>query len=210
MSIADIRNEYERFSLDESEMAEHPREQFHQWLKQAIEWDVAEPTAMTLATADEHGRPSARIVLLKGYDEQGVTFYTNYHSRKGLDIDHNPWASLLFFWPTLQRQIRLEGPVNRISTAESEHYFNSRPLASRIGAWASPQSEPITRQELEQRFEHYAATLGEHPTRPEHWGGLRLTPQHVEFWQGRANRLHDRLVYELNDQEQWIMDRLAP
>lgn len=210
MSLADIRNEYERFSLDESELAEHPREQFHEWFKQALELKVDEPTAMTLATADQHGRPSARIVLLKGFDEQGVTFYTNYNSRKGLDLDHNPWACLLFFWPTLQRQIRIEGPVSRISTNDSEHYYHSRPLSSRIGAWASPQSEPISRQELEDRYQHYEKMLGEQPPRPEHWGGLRLEPQKIEFWQGRSNRLHDRLVYELNQEEQWIISRLAP
>lgn len=210
MSLADIRNEYERFSLSEADMAVDPREQFHRWLEQAIELKADEPTAMTLATADSRGRPSARIVLLKGFDEHGLSFYTNYNSRKGTDIDHNPWASLSFFWPTLQRQIRLEGKVSRLSPSESDQYFHSRPLPSRIGAWASPQSEPITRDELESRYAHYEKTLDSTPPRPEHWGGLRLKPEYIEFWQGRANRLHDRLVYERDAQGQWIINRLAP
>lgn len=210
MSLADIRNEYERFSLSEQEVAADPRVQFQRWLDQALKLKETEPTAMTLATVDAQGRPSARIVLLKGYDEQGLVFFTNYRSRKGADLDENPWASLSFFWPSMQRQVRFEGRVSRISHAESDEYFHSRPLGSRIGAWASPQSQPITRAELDARTEHYARSLGEHPARPEHWGGLRLTPDHVEFWQGRASRLHDRLVFDRNDQGQWELSRLAP
>lgn len=210
MSLADIRNEYERFSLSESEIADDPRTQFQRWLDQALELKETEPTAMTLATVDTLGRPSARIVLLKGYDEQGLVFFTNYNSRKGTDLDDNPWASLSFFWPSMQRQVRFEGRVSRISQAESDDYFHSRPLGSRIGAWASPQSEPISRDELDARTAHYARSLGEHPARPDHWGGLRLVPDHVEFWQGRASRLHDRLVFDRNEQGRWELSRLAP
>ncbi|MDV2115000.1 pyridoxamine 5'-phosphate oxidase [Alcaligenes faecalis] len=210
MSLADLRNEYERFSLSENELRSDPRQQFQHWLDQAIELKEVEPTAMTLATVSPEGRPSARIVLLKAYDEQGLVFFTNYQSRKGTDLDHNPWASLSFFWASMQRQVRFEGRISRISAAESDEYFHSRPLGSRIGAWASPQSQPISRTELDTRAKQYTESLGEHPARPEHWGGFRLTPDHVEFWQGRASRLHDRLVFDLKSPSDWQVSRLAP
>lgn len=210
MSLADFRNEYERFSLSENELCADPRQQFQRWLDQAIELKEVEPTAMTLATVSPEGRPSARVVLLKGYDEQGLVFFTNYQSRKGTDLDHNPWASLSFFWSSMQRQVRFEGRISRISAAESDEYFHSRPLGSRIGAWASPQSQPISRAELDARTQQYTDSLGEHPARPEHWGGFRLTPDHIEFWQGRASRLHDRLVFDRKDQSDWQVSRLAP
>lgn len=210
MSLADFRNEYERFSLRENELCADPRQQFQRWLDQALELNEAEPTAMTLATVNPQGRPSARVVLLKGYDDQGLVFFTNYQSRKGTDLDQNPWASLSFFWPSMQRQVRFEGRISRISPAESDDYFHSRPLGSRIGAWASPQSQPISREELDARTKQYTEHLGEHPTRPEHWGGFRLTPDYIEFWQGRASRLHDRLVFDRKNQSEWEVSRLAP
>ncbi|HLU20205.1 MAG TPA: pyridoxamine 5'-phosphate oxidase [Pusillimonas sp.] len=210
MSIADIRQVYQKSVLLENSLASTPLEQFAVWFDEALKANVIEPNAMTLATADAGGRPSARIVLLKGIDDQGLVFFTNYQSRKGQELAAQPHASLLFFWPELERQVRLEGKVEKVSPNESDLYFESRPLGSRIGAWASPQSQPISREELERRSQELAESLGESPSRPPHWGGYRLVPERVEFWQGRPSRLHDRLVYERNDLGQWQITRLAP
>lgn len=209
MTVADIRQKYEKFELLESTIADNPLQQFGLWLEQAIQAQVPEPTAMTLATADATGRPTARIVLLKGYDPHGFVFFTNYLSRKGHELSDNPQASLLFFWPALERQVRIEGKVSKIDAAESDAYFRSRPLDSRIGAWASPQSQPITHEELSARKQALTDSLGEDPARPEHWGGYRLTPDYVEFWQGRPSRLHDRLAFA-HQNDVWTLQRLAP
>ncbi len=209
-SLADIRRTYQKFELLESSAAPDPYNQFDQWFQQARHSEVPEPTAMTLATADGLGRPSARTVLLKGYDRQGFTFFTNYESRKGADLLVNPHASLLFFWEPLERQVRIEGSVIRLPEAESDTYYAKRPLGSRIGAWASPQSRPITHEALAQRVRELSATLGEHPARPPFWGGLRVQAEHFEFWQGRPSRLHDRLVYTLRTDGAWAIARLAP
>lgn len=210
MPIANLRQNYDKSTLLESSLAATPLEQFSRWFDEAVAAQVVEPNAMTLATSDTQGRPSARIVLLKGIDDRGLVFFTNYQSRKGSDLAVQPYASLLFFWPALQRQVRIEGNVEKVSTNESDQYFDSRPLGSRIGAWASPQSQPITRGELEARSLELAESLGEHPARPPHWGGYRLLPQRVEFWQGRPSRLHDRLLYQRDDQGEWQITRLAP
>ncbi|HET8596669.1 MAG TPA: pyridoxamine 5'-phosphate oxidase [Castellaniella sp.] len=210
MSIADIRQTYQKFELLESAVAADPYSQFDQWFQQALHSEVREPTAMTLATADAAGHPSARIVLLKGFDAQGFVFYTNYQSRKGLDLATNPHASLLFFWPELERQVRIEGGVTQVPPAESDAYYASRPLGSRIGAWASPQSQPIDHEALAARARDLARELGEHPPRPPHWGGYRLQAERIEFWQGRPSRLHDRLVYTPDGAGGWTLDRLAP
>ncbi|MBV2182820.1 MAG: pyridoxamine 5'-phosphate oxidase [Castellaniella sp.] len=210
MSIADIRQTYQKYELLESAAAADPYTQFEQWFQQALHSEVREPTAMTLATADAAGRPSARIVLLKDFDVQGFVFYTNYQSRKGHDLAANPQASLLFFWPELERQVRIEGAVTQVDAAESDVYYASRPLGSRIGAWASPQSQPISHETLAARVLNLTQELGEHPTRPPHWGGYRLRAEQIEFWQGRPSRLHDRLVYTLNAAGAWSLARLAP
>src|SRR5690606_26870828 len=210
MTVADIRQSYEKYELLESALAADPFEQFTLWFNDALAAKVAEPNAMTLATTTLAGRPSARIVLLKGFDAQGFVFYTNYLSRKGHELAENPYASLLSFWPSLERQVRLEGSIEKVSAAESDAYFHSRPLGSRIGAWVSPQSQPITREELEERKEKLTASLGDDPARPEHWGGYRLVPQRVEFWQGRPSRLHDRLVFQRDANQAWTHIRLAP
>ncbi len=210
MSVADIRQNYEKFELLEALAAESPMQQFTLWFDDALKAGVPEPNAMTLATATPAGRPSARVVLLKGFDEHGLVFFTNYTSRKGNELAENPWASLLFFWPALERQVRLEGRIEKVSAAESDEYFHSRPLGSRIGAWVSPQSQPITRAELEARALELTASLGDHPQRPPHWGGYRLVPDYVEFWQGRPSRLHDRLAFQRDDAGQWSRQRLAP
>ena len=166
---------------------------------------------MTLATANEDGQPSARIVLLKGFDDRGFVFYTNYHSRKGKELSENSRACLLFYWPAVARQVRIEGTVEKVTAEESDRYFSSRPLGSRIGAWASDQSQPVTnREELEKRFAEYSEKFGEQVPRPPHWGGYRVKPSTIEFWQGRDNRLHDRLLYRLQDNGSWLIERLAP
>ena len=210
MPVADIRRSYDWSELHENTMADSPVVQLGVWINDAIEAGATDPTAMTLATAGHDGHPSARIVLLKGYDEKGLVFFTNYTSRKGDEIAGNPNAALLFYWPGLERQIRVEGQITKTSEAESDEYYHSRPLASRLGAWASPQSHPIGRDELDARMAHYSQSLGEHPSRPPFWGGYRLKPDYVEFWQGRACRLHDRLVYTLASEGQWTRTRLAP
>ncbi|HWK60485.1 MAG TPA: pyridoxamine 5'-phosphate oxidase [Eoetvoesiella sp.] len=209
MTLADLRKKYEKDVLLESSLAATPLEQFSKWFDEAMQANVPEPNAMTLATVDGNGRPSARIVLLKGLDERGVVFFTNYESHKGQDLAANPHASLLFFWQPMERQVRIEGIVEKTSGAESDAYYDSRPLGSRIGAWASPQSQPITREDLEKRNQEFTASLGQAPSRPPHWGGYRLKPDYVEFWQGRPSRLHDRLAYTL-DGGQWKLSRLAP
>ena len=210
MSIADIRQTYQKFELLESSAAADPYTQFDQWFQQALHSEVLEPTAMTLATADTAGRPSARIVLLKGFDERGFVFYTNYQSRKGLELGTNPQASLLFFWPELERQVRIEGPVSQVPAAESDAYYASRPLGSRIGAWASPQSQTITHEALAERVASLSQSLGEDPARPPHWGGYRVDATRIEFWQGRPSRLHDRLVYARDADGDWALGRIAP
>ncbi len=210
MSVADIRQKYEKFELLEASLAATPLEQFTLWFNEALQAQLPEVNAMTLATTTAAGRPSARIVLLKGFDERGFVFFTNYGSRKGHELAANPYASLLFFWPALERQVRLEGSIEKVSAAESDEYFHSRPLDSRIGAWVSPQSQPITRAELEARTLALTESLGANPARPEHWGGYRLRPDYVEFWQGRPSRLHDRMAFQRDAGGPWSRTRLAP
>lgn len=209
--LAGLRQEYAAFALDESIMHPHPFQQFSNWFNQAFESQIIEPNAMTLATVDSQGMPHARVVLLKGLDEAGFVFYTNYQSSKAIQLAQNPNASLLFFWIELQRQVRISGKVKKVSLAESDEYFGLRPRASQLGALASPQSQVIPdRKYLEQRFtmleEQYE---GKPIKRPKNWGGYRLTPNRIEFWQGRPNRLHDRLVY-VKSGKQWVIKRLAP
>lgn len=210
MSVADIRRSYDWSELHENTMADSPIDQLDLWVKDAIKARAIDPTAMTLATVDPNGRPSARIVLLKSHDENGLVFFTNYMSRKGQDLAENPNASLLFYWPGLERQIRVEGSIIKAPDSESDAYYQSRPLSSRISAWASPQSQAISRDDLDARMAHYQESLGEHPQRPPFWGGYRLKPVYFEFWQGRANRLHDRLTYTLDSSLHWTRSRLAP
>jgi pyridoxamine 5'-phosphate oxidase len=209
MSVADLRQTYDRGVLLESQAAASPFDQFTLWFDQALAAAVPEPNAMTLATVDASGQPSARTVLIKNFDARGFVFFTNYDSRKGHDLAAEPRASLLFFWQPLERQVRIEGTVEKVSEAESDAYYESRPVGSRLGAWASPQSQPTTREALEANEHRYREQFGDDPPRPPHWGGYRLVPHALEFWQGRPSRLHDRLRYRLTD-GQWVIERLAP
>ena len=210
MSVADIRQNYDKGELLESAAKNSPFDQFELWLHQAIELPVAEPTAMTLATANSQGKPTARIVLLKGFDNKGFVFYTNYESRKGQELAEQPHASLLFFWQPLERQVRIEGIVEKVSPRESDDYYQSRPLGSRLGAWASAQSQPVSLEQLKAKVEEVTAQYGENPPRPPHWGGYRVRPSYFEFWQGRPSRLHDRLAYQQNADGEWVIERLSP
>ena len=208
--IADLRKSYERDELDETASASKPMAQFEAWLQQAIAAQVPEPNAMTLATVGADGRPSTRIVLIKGLSEKGLDWYTNFNSRKGQELAGNPMAALQFHWVELERVVRIEGRVERIDDAKADAYFASRPLDSRLGAWASPQSQVISsRAVLVAQAARYAAQFALSPPRPPHWGGFRLVPDRWEFWQGRKSRLHDRLRYSLSE-GQWLRERLAP
>jgi pyridoxamine 5'-phosphate oxidase len=210
--IAALRKSYERAELDEAASQADPLLQFERWLGEAIAAALPEPNAMTLATVGETGRPSTRVVLIKGYDARGIVWYTNYQSRKGRELAASPFAALQFHWVELERVVRIEGRVERVSEAESDAYYATRPLDSRLGAWASPQSEVIgSRAVLVASAAKFAARYALHPPRPPHWGGYRLTPDRWEFWQGRKSRLHDRLCYrKAADSEGWLRERLAP
>jgi pyridoxamine 5'-phosphate oxidase len=212
MKVADIRREYARAGLSEASLAADPIDQLRLWLDQAQEAQPDDFTAMVLATADGHGRPAARVVLLKGLDERGLVFYTHYESRKGQELLANPWAALVFYWSALERQVRIEGTVEKVSRDESEAYFDTRPRGSRLGAWASPQSRPIAgREELEELVAAAAERFadGDIPL-PDAWGGFLVRPESLEFWQGRPSRLHDRLRYERLPAGGWKIERLAP
>lgn len=209
--LAQMRKSYEQAELDETQVAAAPIDQFHLWFDEAVKAKAHEPNAMTLATVGAQGRPSTRVLLLKGADERGLVWFTNYDSRKGQELAHQPFAAMQFFWQELERVVRVEGRVERISEADSDAYYASRPLGSRIGAWVSPQSRPLrSRAELEQAWAVRQAELGDDPARPPHWGGYRLVPDHWEFWQGRPSRLHDRVIYTLQADGRWQTGRLAP
>ena len=211
MSIADIRKEYQRATLSEDQIGDDPVAQFGQWFEDARTAEVPEVNAMTLATVNAQGRPSSRIVLIKDFDARGLTWFTHYASRKGAELDSNPFAALLFFWPELERQVRIEGRVEKISAADSDVYFYSRPLASQQGTLASEQSQPIaSRALLEQRVEQISEEYPDRVPRPTDWGGYRLVPDYFEFWQGRPSRLHDRLILRKNAQGSWDKSRLQP
>lgn len=210
-SIDQLRKNYQRDVLDEDQAGQVPLALFDQWLKAALDAGLPEPNAMTLATVGPDGRPSTRIVLIKGYDERGFVWYTNYESRKGRELAQTPWAALQFHWVELERVVRIEGQVEKTSAEESDAYFHSRPLDSRLGAWASPQSQVIgSRAVLVANAARFGAQHGLHPPRPPHWGGYRLVPDRYEFWQGRSSRLHDRLVYRRDAEGHWMRERLAP
>ncbi|MEO8712768.1 MAG: pyridoxamine 5'-phosphate oxidase [Parafilimonas sp.] len=210
-NIADIRNDYRLNSLDEKDISANAIEQFKRWWNDAVNGKVIEVNAMTLATSTKDGKPSARIVLLKDYDENGFVFFTNYESHKGRELTENPNAALVFFWKEIERQIRIEGTVEKVSAEESDEYFFSRPEGSRIGAWASPQSTVIKNRDLlEVNAKRYIEEFKNSIPRPPHWGGYRVMPLTIEFWQGRSNRLHDRIQYTKTAEGSWKAERLAP
>ena len=210
--VTRLRKEYTRSGLKESDAASDPIEQFRSWFDEALAADLHEPNAMTLATATPEGRPSARVVLLKGFDERGFVFYTSYVGRKSGELETNPNCALVFYWGELERQVRVEGRASRVSEEESDEYFGSRPRGSRLGAWASEQSRPVEgRGALEERLRGLEAEYeGREVPRPPFWGGYRVEPEVIEFWQGRENRLHDRLVYHRSDNGEWGRERLQP
>lgn len=212
MNIADIRKDYQQKTLSEKEVKKTPVEQFSQWWDEVMQSDIEEANAMTLATASVNGVPAARVVLLKGFDEKGFVFFTNYDSYKGMQLAENPRACLVFFWKELERQVRITGLSEKVSDAESDEYFNSRPEGSRIGAWVSPQSQVIENREwLEANEKKYQQQFaGKEIKRPQHWGGYRVKPICVEFWQGRPSRLHDRIQYTMQEDGGWLIERLAP
>jgi len=211
-AIADLRKEYSSQTLLENDAAVNPLTQFQKWWDQVIATEIVEPNAMTLATASSDGLPSARIVLLKGFNDKGFVFYTNYESYKAMQLNENPKACLVFHWKELERQVRIMGIVVKVATSESDEYYQSRPIGSRIGAWASPQSQVIKNREwLEQEFEKRKTEFsGGDVPRPQHWGGYLVKPVIIEFWQGRYSRLHDRLQYTLEEGGNWKIERLAP
>jgi len=210
-SIQNLRQDYRAATLAEADIDQNPFTQFGKWFKEALEAQLPEPNVMTLATADHSGKPSARILLLKGFDENGFVFYTNYASQKGRELQENPQAAMVFFWAELERQVRIEGTIVKVSPEESTSYFHSRPAGSQIGALASPQSTVIPNREiLENRVQELTdAYADKQVPRPENWGGYVLRPTHIEFWQGRSSRLHDRIAYSSINGE-WKIDRLAP
>lgn len=211
MSIANLRTDYNLDSLSEKDVARDPIQQFSLWFDQALQTSPSEANVMSLATVNPAGRPSSRIVLIKEFDARGFTWFTNYESSKGQDLLANPQAALLFFWGALERQVRIEGRIEKISDAENDSYFNSRPLGSRQSARASQQSAPIANRELlEQRLSEVEKEYPQNPPRPPHWGGYRLVPDRLEFWQGRSSRLHDRIVYTLQADGSWAISRLQP
>jgi len=210
-AVADLRKDYGQASLDEADVLDDPIDQFTAWFEQALKAEVNEPNAMSLSTVAANGRPSSRIVLVKQFDPRGFTWYTNYDSKKGSDLRDNSHAALLFFWSELERQVRIEGRVERAAPDESDRYFRSRPLKSRLSAIASQQSSPIaSRAQLEQHYDVVAQGAGEDPARPDNWGGYRLIPDRIEFWQGRRSRFHDRIVYERQEDGSWARQRLQP
>jgi pyridoxamine 5'-phosphate oxidase len=210
--IRNIRTDYTRHSLDEKDVASNPLEQFQKWMQEAMQSAVHEPNAMHLATVTADGRPAGRVVLLRGLDADGFSFFTNYNSNKGMQLEKSGYAALTFFWPELERQIRIEGSVSQLTDKENDEYFYSRPRGNRLGAWASPQSQPIANREVLEKLAQVLEAKYPDPMpipRPEHWGGFKLAPDSIEFWQGRASRLHDRIRYR-KEQETWVIERLAP
>jgi len=211
MSIADLRKDYSRATLTEVEVDPDPTVQFATWFRQAMEAGIPEANAMSVATVGADGRPSSRILLIKEFNRDGFTWFTNYRSRKGRDLEAHPYAALLFHWVELERQVRIEGRVEKLAPEQNDAYFHRRPLNSRLGALASDQSETIaSREMLEQRFAQAEASHGDQPVRPSHWGGYRLIPDRMEFWQGRPSRLHDRIVYTRQQDGAWRRERLQP
>ena len=211
-NIADIRTDYTLAALDEVTAGDDPILFFRKWFKEAEAAQITEVNAMTLATVDATAAPHARIVLLKALDDRGFTFYTNYDSAKGTEMSANPHVALMFFWKELERQVRIEGTMERVSSQESDTYFHSRPVGSRLGAWASPQSQPIPdRHILDANYKEYETQFaGKNIPRPEHWGGYRVLPVRIEFWQGRASRMHDRILFSKDEAGNWGKSRLAP
>ncbi len=212
ISLSNIRKEYAKQTLNEESVAASPIQQLEKWLNEAINADVQEPSAMTLSTCTAEGKPSARVVLLKELNKDGLVFFTNYESHKANDIAQNPYCAAVLFWPDLERQVRVEGQAEKVTTEQSDSYFETRPKRSKFGAWTSPQSRVIpNRQYLEQLMLDFEKRLeGKEIKRPSNWGGYIIKPTLVEFWQGRENRLHDRIQYRLTDTKEWVIERLAP